>query len=109
MKAIHRNARISDKKANVVAYMIRGKKALEAEKILQFTPKKAAELWLKVLRSAIANEKHNYDIDVSSLEIGHAIVNRGFFIRRFRPASRGRALPLRKPTAHLSLQLYPTK
>lgn len=109
MKAHLRGIRISPKKANIVAGLVRGKSAAEALDILRFVPKKAAKLLYKVLHSAVANAEHNGGLNRENLTIKHVIVNRGAFYKRYLPSTRGRALPLHKPTAHITIELESNK
>ena len=60
MKSSLKNARISPKKMNLVAGLVRGKKADEALAQLKFTPKKGAHLLYKVLSSAVSNASNNF-------------------------------------------------
>lgn len=105
MKAHLRRSRISPKKANIVAGLIRGKSAEEALELLKFTPKKAAKSLYKVLSSAVANAEANDAQNRSDLMVKSVIVNRGPFYKRFLPSARGRALPLNKPTSHITVEL----
>ncbi len=105
MKAHLRDIRISQKKANVVAGLIRGKAVEEALNLLKFLPKKSAKALYKVLHSAVSNAEHNESKKRTELVVSQVIVNRGTFHKRFLPSTRGRALPLHKPTAHISIEL----
>ncbi len=105
MKAHLRKIRISSKKANVVAGLVRGKDAVEALTLLKFTPKKAAEMLYKVILSAVQNAEKNDDMKRENLKIKEIIITKGQFMKRFLPSTRGRALPLAKPTAHISVTL----
>ncbi len=105
MKAHLNGIRISPKKANIVAGLIRGKSVDEALNVLKFTPKKAAKILYKVVTSAAANAVHNDGKKQEALQIGQVIVNRGPFYKRFLPSTRGRALPIHKPTAHITVEL----
>lgn len=105
MKAHLRRTRISPKKANVVAGLIRGKSAEEALELLKFTPKKAAKSLYKVLQSAVSNAEANDAQSRSDLMVKSVIVNKGPFYKRFLPSARGRALPLNKPTSHITVEL----
>ncbi|MCB9809645.1 50S ribosomal protein L22 [Candidatus Peribacteria bacterium] len=107
MHAHLRQQRISQKKANVVAGMIRQHNAVEARDLLRHSPQKAARLWLQVLESAIANAEHNDGFTAESLLVDRAEATRGTYLRRYLPSPRGRALPLQKPTAHLNIYLKP--
>jgi len=103
MKAVLRKARISSKKANLVAGMIRGKMATQALVDLKYTPKKGADLIYKVLKSAVSNAENNYKQDPKSLYIKEIIVTEGPSMKRSIPISRGRMHPLVKRTAHISV------
>lgn len=105
MKAHLKGIRISPKKANIVAGLVRGKSAVEALNILKFLPKKAAKSLYKVLHSAVANAENNDGKKREDLVIKQIIVNKGAFYKRFLPSTRGRALRLNKPTAHISVEL----
>ena len=70
-------ATISAQKARLVADQIRGKSAEEALDILTFSNKKAADLVLKLLNSAIANAEHNEGADVDELKVSSIFVNEG--------------------------------
>jgi large subunit ribosomal protein L22 len=105
MKAHLNGISISPKKANIVAGLIRGKSVDEALDILKFTPKKAAKIIFKVVTSAAANAVHNDGKKQESLRIGQVIVNAGSFNKRFLASTRGRALRIHKPTAHITVEL----
>ena len=98
MKAHLRQFRLSVRKANVVAGMVRGKPVQEALDLLKFTPKKSADALYKVIASAAANAQANDNISPDTLKIKEIIVNRSAFWSRFLPSSRGRALKIQKPT-----------
>ena len=68
-KAIARQVRLSPTKSRQVLTLIRGKKAGQALDTLRFTPKKAARVVEKVLKSAIANAEHNYGMDMDRLVV----------------------------------------
>lgn len=105
MKAHLRRIQISPKKINVVAGLVRGQAVIKALDVLMFTPKKAAKLLYKVVQSAAANAENNDDKKKETLFIKQIVVNKGPFFKRFLPSTRGRALPIHKPTAHISVEL----
>jgi len=105
MQAHLRKIRISPKKVNVLAEIIRDKDALIALDILKFTPQKAAKLLYKVLNSAVSNAEKNFQKESKDLWIKEIIVNKGPSFRRNIPSARGRALPITKPTTHISVIL----
>ena len=105
MKAHLRRIRISSKKVNVVAGLVRGKSVDEALNVLQFTPKKAARVLFKVVQSAFSNAVNNDKQEKEALYVKHIVVNKGPVYKRYLPSTRGRALPIQKPTAHISVVL----
>jgi large subunit ribosomal protein L22 len=102
-RAVTRNIRISPQKARLVADLIRGKKAEEALLILQFTPKKAALVLSKTLRSAIANATETQNVDPDALYVKKTYVDGGATMKRFTPRAHGRATPIRKRTSHFTV------
>ena len=106
MLAHARSVRISPRKLNVVADLVRGKTVRQATDLLQFVPKKGAKILHKAVRSAQANAERGGK-DTSTLRIAHVIVNKGAVLRRVRYAARGRTKPIRKPLAHISVHLAP--
>jgi large subunit ribosomal protein L22 len=108
MKAYLRQARISLKKANLVAGTVRGKKVTEALAILKFMPKKGADLLYKVVLSAASNAKNNFKQSFDDLIITRILVTKGTTMKRSVPISRGRVHPIRKRTAHITVEVgYP--
>lgn len=99
-----RFARVSAQKARLVADIVRGKDASDAVRLLAYLPKKSAPLIRKLIESAIANVEHqNQDVDVDSLFVQSIEVNQGPGLRRFRPRAQGRATPVVKKTAHITV------
>lgn len=105
MKASLRKVRISPKKANIVAGLVRGKTASEALNLLKFTPKKAAKALYKAIQSAVSNATNNAKEKAETLFVKEIVVNKGEVWKRYIPSARGRALPLQKPTCHISVTL----
>lgn len=105
MKAHLKQIRISPKKANIVAGLVRGKGVEEALDFLRFTPKKAAQSLYKVIQSAVSNAENNDGKKRSDLVIESILINKGPVYKRFLPSTRGRALPLSKPTTHITVTL----
>ena len=102
-KAVARTVRIAPRKVGLVADLIRGKKIGEALAILRLTPKAASPVVEKVLKSAIANAEHNYEMDINNLFISEAYVNEGPTLKRFRPRAMGRASAINKRTSHITI------
>lgn len=97
--------RISAFKAREVTREIQGKAASAALDILAFSPKKAARLISKTLKSAIANAENNNNLRVDTLVVKEAIVGEGPTIKRIMARARGSASPIRKRTAHITITL----
>ncbi|WP_078382551.1 50S ribosomal protein L22 [Sutcliffiella halmapala] len=102
-KAVARTVRIAPRKARLVMDLIRGKQVGEAVSILKLTPKFASPVIEKVLKSAIANAEHNYEMDANALIITEAYVNEGPTLKRFRPRAMGRASQINKRTSHITI------
>lgn len=102
-KAMARTVRIAPRKARLVMDLIRGKQVGEALAILKFTPKAGSPIIEKVLKSAIANAEHNFDLDLENLYVSEAYVNEGPTIKRFRPRAKGSASPINKRTSHITV------
>lgn len=105
VRAITRNVRISPEKAIQVSRLIQGKSVTEALAIVDLSPRKAARLLGKTLRSAIANAENNFDLDRKGLLVKEALVGPGPTMKRFRPKARGAAGKIRKRTSHLRITL----
>ena len=102
-RAVAKHVRMSAYKARVVLDLIRGKDVLEADAILQFTEREAAEVIRKALRSAVANAQNNEGIDPETLYVSACFADEGPTLRRFRPRARGRATRIRKRTCHITI------
>lgn len=105
MKASVQNIRISPKKLNVIAYIVRGMSAKEALDTLRFMPKKGAQIIYDVLSSAVANATHNDSQKLEDLKISSISVTQGLMFKRINPISRGRAHRILKRTSHVDLTL----
>lgn len=103
--ATYRFARISAFKAREVTRAIQGLPVADALDILKWTPKKAAPMVDKTLRSAIANAENNNNLRVEKLVVQEAVVGEGSTFRRFQPKARGSAGPIRKRTSHIRIVL----
>ena len=102
-KAIARTVRIAPRKVRLVVDLIRGKQVGEAVAILRHTPKAASPVVEKVLKSAVANAEHNYDLDINNLVVSEVFVDEGPTLKRFRPRAQGRASSINKRTSHITL------
>jgi large subunit ribosomal protein L22 len=102
-RAVAKHVRMSAYKARVVLDLIRGKDVAEADAILQFTEREAAEVIRKALRSAVANAQNNEGIDPDVLYVSACFADEGMTIKRWRPRARGRATRIRKRTCHITI------
>jgi len=100
-KAVLRFIRLSPTKARLVAREIQGLNAEEALAKLEFMPNKAARVIAKVLTSAIANGGY----DANEVVVKSCRVDRGPYLKRFRPRARGMASKILKPTAHIYVEV----
>lgn len=108
IRASHRYARMSARKARLVVDLVRGQPVNRALDILSLTPKRAARFVEKVLRSAIANAALREGVDVNRLVVVDARVDEGPLLGgrpRWRPGPRGRVMPYRKRTCHIHIGL----
>lgn len=103
--SITKFVRLSPKKARDVAREIQGLPVSNALDILTFTPKKAALLIGKTLKTAIADAENNFSLDSNSLIIKEAVIGAGPTMRRFKPRAKGSAGPIIKRTSHISITL----
>ena len=105
MKAILRGIRISPKKANLVAGMVRGRRVTEALEILEYMPKKTAPILYKVVHSAASNAKNNFKQPFDELFITRILVTKGPTLKRFMPVNRGRAHEILKRSCHITVEV----
>ncbi len=103
VRAQARFIRQSPYKVRRVLDLIRGLPVEEAERVLEFTSRAAAEPIRKVLRSAVANAEHNHALDAEELFVAEAFADEGPTLRRVRPRARGRATRIRKRTSHITV------
>lgn len=104
--ARHRYAHITARKARLIADLIRGRSVNEALELLEYSPKRAAAFYKKVVRSAMANASQDEAINVNHLVIADCRADDGPMIQgrmRFRPGPQGRAMPYKKLTSHLTV------
>ncbi len=105
VKARLRFARISPRKARLVADLVRGKRSEEALNILSFTKKASSKILIKLLKSAIANATQKKTIDIDRLYVKQIMVDQGPTMKRFQPRALGRATTIRKRTSHINIVL----
>lgn len=104
-RAYLKYARIAPRKVQIVLDMIRNKPVNVAMAILKHTPKAACEPLEKLLKSAIANAEHNFNMDKDNLYVAECFVSAGPTLKRIRPRAQGRAFRVMKRTSHITLVL----
>lgn len=109
IKAHLRYLRMAPRKVRLAAGAIKGKSAEEAEAVLEFLPKIAARALNKLLKSAIANARHNFNIEKENLVVKNITVDKGPTLKRFMPRARGMASPIRKRESHVTIVLTDKK
>jgi large subunit ribosomal protein L22 len=105
-RAMHRFARITARKARLVADAIRGRDVNAALDFLEFAPQRAAAFYRKVVRSAVANAAQSEQVNVNRLVISDCRADDGPLLNnrlRWRPGPQGRAMPIRRRTSHLTV------
>jgi large subunit ribosomal protein L22 len=93
------------RKVALIASLVRGRSVADALVILDHTPKRAALVVRKAIASAAANATNNHGLDGKTLQISTLSVTAGPRLKRFKPASRGRALPFKKKSSHILVEV----
>lgn len=102
-QAVTWNIRVSPRKLNLVAGLIRGRRASDAVATLAFSKRRIAGTVKKTLESAIANAENNHQLDVDRLVVSKAEVGRAMVMKRFSARGRGRAARVEKWFSHLKI------
>lgn len=102
-RAVAKYVRLSPRKARCVVNAIKGKNVDEAFQILQMSPKKAARIVEKVLKSAVANAENNAKLSRDSLYISHCVVDDGPRMKRIWVRGRGRADIIQRRMCHITV------
>ncbi len=111
-RAVARYVRMSPRKARRVIDLVRGVPVDRALNILHFTQKSASVPIEKTLRSAVANMLNNEGaskIEPETLVVKEAFVDMGFSFKRFRAASMGRAMRMKRPSCHITIVVATTE
>ena len=101
--------RMGPRKVRLVADLMRGRKVSTAIDRLSLMNKKAARYLLKLLKSAVANAKNNFQLEVDNLRVKSITVDGGPVLKRWMPKAHGRATPIRERTSHINLVLIEEK
>jgi len=102
-QAIVSNLRVSPRKLNLVAAMIRNMPADHAIATLTFSKRRIAQQVKKAVQSAVSNAENNHQLDVDRLVVTRAEVGRSMVMRRFHARGRGRAARVEKWFSHLKI------
>ena len=102
-QAVLKYQRISAHKCRLVANSIRGLKVDKALEFLEFNNKKASQMILKVLESAIANAENNNSLDIDELKVKNILIDEGPTGKRFMPRARGRVNQILKRSSHITV------
>lgn len=102
-RAVLRYVRIAPRKARAVVDLIRGQEVPHALTVLKYTPRAAAKVVEKLLRSAVANAEQKEMGDSEAMWIARAYVDGGPTYKRFRARSMGRANSIHKRTSHITI------
>ena len=105
VQAITKHVRIAPEKARHVSRLLQGLPVTEALAVVELSPRKAARLLGKTLRSAVANAENNFDLNRNQLIVKTAMVGPGPTLKRFRPKARGSAGKIRKRTSNFTIVL----
>ena len=105
VKAYIKGVDQSPRKVSLVASLVRDRSVADALIILSHTPKRAAKVIIKAIESAQGNAINNHGLDSKTLHISTLSVSTGTRLKRFKPASRGRALPFQKKTSNILVEI----
>jgi len=108
-RAVARNLRVSPRKLNLVAGLIRGKKVETAIADLEFSRKRIAQDVKKCVMSAVANAENNHNLDVNDLMVSEAFVGKNLIMKRFAARGRGRASSIMKPFSQITVIVRQTE
>ena len=96
---------MSYRKVRLVANLIKGLDVDKAAWQLTYNKRAASKELLKLLNTAIANAKENYDLDRDNLKVAAITVDAGKALKRWQPKAFGRATPIRKETSRVKIVL----
>lgn len=97
--------RIAPRKVRLVTALLKGMSTKRAELELRHLPKRSSTNLMKLLKSAVANAKHNFQVEESELYIKDIGVNQGPVLKRSMPRAFGRAAPIMKRSSHVCITL----
>jgi large subunit ribosomal protein L22 len=103
IRAVSKYVRVSPSKVRRVLQQIQGKTYAEALTLLEFMPYSSCAPVIKVLRSATANAKNNFNLNETDLVVKSAFADQGPTMKRVRPRAQGRAYRIIKATSHITI------
>ena len=109
VRAVNKNVRTSPRKLALVCNFIKGKRAEEALRDLEFSRKRISKDVSKTVKSATSNAENNYQYDIDNLFVKEAYVGKSLVMKRFRPRAKGRASPIKKPFSRITIILEEKK
>jgi large subunit ribosomal protein L22 len=99
-----RGVRISARKVRILADLVRGKPVDFALTMLAFQQRAGAPLVRKAIDAAVANADLR-KMDLDNLIVADVQIDKAGVLRRFLPRAHGRATPIRKQLAHITVKL----
>lgn len=102
-----RYVRVAPRKARLIAEQVRGLPLEDAQTLLRFSTRSAAQDIAKLINSAAANAENNHDLVADDLLVADVRVDEGPTLRRYRPRALGRATRINKRTSHIHVALTP--
>jgi large subunit ribosomal protein L22 len=105
VRAYAKGVNQAPRKISLVASLVRGRSVADALVILSHTPKRAAKPIVDAIESAKANAINNEGMDAKTLVISKLSATAGVRLKRYIPASRGRALPFQKKTTNILVEV----
>ena len=105
VRSIYRYAKVSPFKVREVTREIQGLPVSAALDLVAFSPKKAATLVNKTLKSAVANAENNANLKVDGLVVKEAVVGEGPTMKRMMARARGSGSRILKRTSHIRIIL----
>jgi len=109
VRASARYLRVAPRKVRLIADQVRGLSVPEAQELLDFSPRSAAQDLRKLIDSAAANAENNHDLVADEMKIAEIRVDQGPTLKRWRARARGRATRIEKKTSHVFVALKPTE
>ncbi len=108
VRASAKYLRVAPRKVRLVADQVRGLSVPEAQELLEFSTRSAAQDLRKLLDSAAANAENNHDLVADEMMIAEIRVDQGPTLKRWRARARGRATRIEKKTSHVFISLRST-